>query len=207
MPLCLTKTLRENTQLAVWRISESMDELAAMMHPGIKDPDPRPQHRHWLASRLTLGSLFPRAMIELSKDPYNKPSLLVDQEAFFVSISHSFDRAAVIVSPLLPVAIDLEKLDHRIERVQHKFAATEELEMIAESYRREMLTVIWSAKETMYKLYGKKEVDFRREIRVDPFTWDPAGFALSARLSKGETELQAEVNVQVEDDYVLTWVC
>ncbi len=206
MPLCLSKALRENTQLTAWQIDESMDQLGSLLPHGLKDSGPRPHHRHWLASRIALGTIFPSLSITLSKDENNKPSLIVDEEAWFISISHSFDKAAVIVSPLLPVALDLERLDSRIERVQHKFIGDVESQFVVDAYRREMLTVIWSAKETMYKLYGKKEVDFQKELKIEPFGWDPAGFSLSATLEKQGNKLNATVEVLVQDDYVVTWI-
>jgi len=90
------------------------------------------------------------------------------------------------------VGVDFERLRPQIEKIKSKFCRPEELEyahLIKKqsdgsqpesaqpnfSQTEEQLTspekllMIWSAKEAMYKAYGKKEIDFREQMKVHSF--------------------------------------
>lgn len=90
----------------------------------------------------------------------------MDGENYYLSITHSFDYAAVLVSNTHQVAVDFEKYDPRIERVKFKFASDKELKFALDD---KLLTILWSAKETLYKFYSKKQVIFKTNLSLEPF--------------------------------------
>ena len=135
----------------------------------------------------------------LTKDEFNKPSLEVNGESCFISITHSFVYAAVVVSTKTPVSIDMERVDDRVIRVSRKFIRDDEQydgDDIAQRY-----TLIWSAKETLYKLHGAKELDFKEHLRI--------GIAskteLIGEILKEGFEFTAIIQVVLMDDYILTY--
>jgi 4'-phosphopantetheinyl transferase len=175
MPLVLQKIIDQSTTLAIWKIEESTSELLL----GLANDYFEESHQqriqqvnasHYLASRRILTTLFPKQRIHLWKNAFNKPHLIINETPYFVSITHSFDFAAIIISKTSEVAIDIEKIDPRIGRVKHKFLNNNEISFAGNETCINAQTLIWSAKETLYKLYGFKGLDFKANLNILPFT-------------------------------------
>lgn len=158
---------------------------------------------HWLASRVLLQELFIGQSIELHKDEFNKPSLRINHKPYAVSITHSYDYAAVMISRSHAVSIDMERIDSRILKVSHKFIRDDE--SYGESNPIVYHTIIWSAKETLYKYYGKKELDFKLNIRVHPFVQSEMPIITTGSIHKENYLLNLPVHIETIDGYVLTY--
>ena len=65
-------------------------------------------------------------------------------------------------------------------------------------------TLIWSTKETLYKLYGEKELDFKGNLHISPFSIQENG-VLNTQISKGKIKLNIEVQYQKINNYWLTY--
>jgi 4'-phosphopantetheinyl transferase len=208
MPVYLQKQFGEDTFLAVWNISEHKDELLQLIDEHIYDKhsDSRKDNLHWLASRALIRHLFKGHVIEVIKDEFNKPSLTVDGNPYFISITHSYQYAAVIVSKTRAVGIDMEKMDERIQRVKHKFTRDDEFFFLQQEKESEMLTVIWSAKETLYKYYGKKELDFKLHLKIEPFSYLQSLFELIGIIEKEDLYERLPITVEAINGYVLTFI-
>ena len=58
----------------------------------------------------------------------------------------------------------------RITRIEHKFISESERAKLPQTKRLvPYYHVFWGAKESMYKAYGEKELDFRKHMHVYPF--------------------------------------
>ncbi|NJL15314.1 MAG: 4-phosphopantetheinyl transferase family protein [Microscillaceae bacterium] len=138
------------------------------------------KRREYLSARLALQALLAlrgRKYTGLQKDAYAKPHLL--GATYHISISHAFPFATAILHPQCPVGIDIEPVRPKIQRIAPRFLAPEELEYASDSLPA--LTILWAAKEALYKLYGQKELIFRENMRVQPFVPQEKG-QLSAQL-------------------------
>lgn len=160
---------------------------------------------HWLASRALLQQLYQGKTIELHKDEFNKPSLSIDGAPYFISISHSNDYAVIIVSHENQVAIDIEKIDERVIRVAHKFIRDDE-QVPSAAFQTMAYTIIWSAKETLYKHYGKKELDFKQHLSIEPFGQVSGSFDIRGHIRKGAYNECLEIRVATFDEYILTYI-
>lgn len=160
---------------------------------------------HWLASRVLLGQLYAGKNIELHKDQFNKPSLLVDAKPFHISISHSHEYAVIIVSEYDTVGVDIEKVDNRVIRVAHKFIREDEA-IADESMQTLAYTIIWSAKEALYKYYSKKELDFKQNLRIGRFVPMPEPFTIKGYIEKGDYRKELVLHVITMGDYMLTYI-
>lgn len=206
VPLVRIEKINEDATLALWKISESKQELMAMLGNHLHDSS-RPENPaenvgvHWFASRFLLQHLFDADAIHIHKNEYNKPTLQIDETPYFISISHSGKYAAVMVSKQCEVGIDIEKTDERIHRISHKFLNEDET-IFATSAAQKIL--IWSAKETMYKIYGQKELDFREHLNVNYFDVKESGNFFGI-VKKNNLQLDLEINYECIDDYVMTW--
>jgi len=111
--------------------------------------------KQWLTVRKMLSQAL-GFYIPVAYTPSGKPVI----PGKHISISHSYDYAALAISDN-NCAIDIQKIDPRIQKIKNKF-----LIPVKDKYGLEELTLIWSAKETMFKLYAKGEVDFKKHMKV-----------------------------------------
>jgi phosphopantetheinyl transferase len=203
MAIVKTFTPGENTFLLVWKITEDAETLNKYLDHLTDAQTTTPKHSlHWLASRAAITTHFGLdAVVIINKDIYNRPSMLVDGEKYHLSITHSSNYAAVMFSKFRNVALDLEKVDERVGRVAHKFINSAEEEMLLQS--KNIIhdqTLIWSAKETLYKFYGQKELDFKKHMTI--FTQQPQ---LRGCLHK-TTPIFYDMNDELLDGFILTYM-
>jgi 4'-phosphopantetheinyl transferase EntD len=168
MPLFYAHTINQYTRLAIWHIREPEDFFLEKvpLSRAITHPHKRLQH---LAGRYLLQYLFPDFPIHLIQIAETQKPFLPDESHHF-SISHCGHFAAAIVSTQCRVGIDVEIPTPRVQRVAHKFLHSSETVMLQDFEDIEdvlLKTICWSAKETLFKWYGKGNVDFRQHLRLN----------------------------------------
>ena len=104
---------------------------------------------------------------DLIYDEFGKPHL-ADRKS--ISITHSFIFTAIIISDDKTVGIDIEKQRDKILKIAHKFTPIKEYKTIANHDALiGKLTIVWGAKESLYKIYGKKKLRFLQHIYIEDF--------------------------------------
>ena len=140
----------------------------------------------------------------LEYDAFGKPRL--KNNGLYLSISHSGDYSAVITSKTGPVGIDIEHLKDRIYRIRERFLSGEEDRNIGEPNMLEKLYVAWGAKEALYKIYGKPEVDFQRDIFIESFDYLCGGKGQCTARMKTPEGLEAfDIFYERISDYMLVY--
>jgi hypothetical protein len=135
-----------------------------------------------IAVRMLLDHMLPGSLI--GYDSFSKPYL--PGSAYGISISHSGNKVAVMVGESTDPGVDIERIDPKIERIAHKFMSAEELLRLTPAHRTEELYVHWAAKEALYKVYGKKQLHFNRDIIISPFAYEAhRGGSLLGRVNEG----------------------
>jgi 4'-phosphopantetheinyl transferase EntD len=169
MPLFYQHNINEHTRLGVWRIAEpeSFFLPAVPLQHNVSHPHKRLQH---LAGRFLLRALFADFPLEEILIADTRKPFLPDEQYHF-SISHCADYAAAIVSSSQRVGIDVEITRPTVEKVRHKFLSDGEHDLAFRSHSPETshlqsLTLLWSAKEAVFKWYSLGRVDFRENIRL-----------------------------------------
>ncbi len=179
MPVIESRIIDDSTLLGVWEITESSDELLSSLtltkheqqfFNGFRTDLRKKQ---WLAYRLLIQKLFPDRNFTVAYDKNGKPYL--ENSNHHISVTHTGQYAACIISTTKRVGIDIEMVKPRIDKVRHKFLSPSELSHIPEGQKLEILTIYWCAKEALYKLHGKKQLDFIKNIKVPDFTFDNTG--------------------------------
>lgn len=204
MPLFYQQDINQDTRLAVWQIAE--EESFFLEHVFLKrditHPHKRLQH---LAGRYLLRYLFPDFPAEAIAIADTRKPFLPD-EAFHFSISHCGDYAAAIVSKTERVGIDIELLTPRVQKVQHKFLHPEEQSMVEDSNadRITLLTLLWSAKEAMFKWWGNGDVDFSEVLRIYQPPDKQSG-TLKASFIKNENNFPLELHYRLSGNLTLVW--
>jgi len=119
MPLVYQQNINSSTKLGIWHIIEEESFFLAEvpLQREITHPHKRLQH---LAGRMLLRTLFPDFPYDLIRIADTRKPYL-ENESYHFSISHCGDYAAVIVSKDHRVGIDIERINEKVERIQHKF--------------------------------------------------------------------------------------
>ena len=115
---------------------------------------------------------------------------------YHVSISHTKGYAALISSKKSEVAVDIEYMSDRVERIASKFLRKDER---ADSLDSKL--VHWCAKETVFKLFSEENLLFE-EMRVKPFDTMSDWACDVENLKSGKT---ARVDFELAMDFVLTY--
>jgi 4'-phosphopantetheinyl transferase len=208
MPLYQLRQINAHTHLGIWQIQETPEKLSealAVLAPALPVPPfaSAKRQREWLASRLlayTLLLKFTPAYHPLAYDPYGKPGFLTGPCR--LSITHSGEWAAVIVSSTCEVGIDLELISSRIKDIAPKFLSSRELMGAGED--TEKLSILWSSKETLYKLYSRKKLIFKEHLQVEIGCLTTAG-QVSARVVTPHFERLYNINYEKLNGYILTY--
>ena len=194
-------------EYAIWDIKESeayfrsLLELAPTEQEEVDRIKGEGRRIEWLSSRYLLHLMSGRMQRGvLIKDEFGKPHL--QHSSFQISLSHSNDRCAVIAAPYT-IGIDIQKIVSKIERIAHKFMRPEEIESLVNETQLTQLHIYWGAKEALYKAYGKKELDFRKHIKVTPiYSIDEKG-ETTASIEKEQYQQSFRVRYERVGDYIL----
>ena len=190
--------------MGLWEITEehSFFEQASPYRPVATNPG---QQLQQLASRMVLKALqplFPISQIQLN--PVGKPFLPEGLPQF--SISHTRGFAAAIISPEIPVGIDIEWISPRVVTIAKKFLNPHEHALLAELSEQDRIVVsslFWSIKETVYKCWGNGGVDFAEQIRIRSFALQDHG---TASIQFGQSTAEYTVHYQREGDLWVSYM-
>ena len=176
MPIFKTITVDEHTKVFIWKVEESFERLSEKIQltghcqkrvDGMKSEI----HRRGFMSIRHLMAEAGYKDADLYYDDFGKPHLKDDQ---YISITHSFNFTAIIVSNN-DVGIDIEKQRNKILKIANKFTPLEEYHTLAnEEALIRKLTIVWGAKESVYKLYAQPGLAFLQHINVTDFDFDDA---------------------------------
>lgn len=206
MPILFQKEFIPDGELGLWKIEEEESFFLERLQLTeeectVLEKFKGQRRKEWLAGRFLVHYLSGRKeRAACLVDSYGKPYL--KNSLFEISISHSRDVAAVIAAPRL-VGIDIQKLVPKIERISSKFLSREELECISDKTRLLQLHVFWGAKESLYKAYGKKQLDFKQHILIEPFKFEQVGGTCKGYLFKDGFEGSFDIQYQLIGQYVL----
>ncbi len=208
MPLLSHESIAPVGELGIWEITETEDFFIEKLDlfPTEKEYIATLKGRRkleWLAGRFLLHYMSGRAIRGACiKDEFGKPFL--EDSPYQISISHSRELASVIAAPF-SIGIDIQKLVGKIERIAHKFMRDNEMESLEEGTRLEHLHVYWGAKEALYKAYGRRELDFKKHIHIEPFAYDLENGFCSGQVLKGDFKARYQIWYERRGDFILVW--
>jgi len=199
VPLYHIKYLRNGSRLGIWKVEESIDELQSQLILNQEELDffnnlkKGKRNLHWISGRVLLRNLLgTNEFIEVKEDEFGKPFLLnFDYE---ISITHSYDYAGVIISKN-NTGIDIEKIKKDLMFLTPKFLSLPEIKDLNTIDHIKQLYVYWCAKESLYKLYGKKDLSFKQNIIIKGFNFSTKG-SIMAEIRKDNFHKEYEVNYE-----------
>lgn len=213
MPVVFNLKIDTHTDLAVWKIEESHAQLMAGLQlkshelAVIESFKSEKRALQWLSTRLLLRTMLnTKEYIDCQMDEHGKPYLA--NYDYHISLSHSYDYAAVMISRdnTVKVGVDMEMIKHKIKLIKHKFLSDIELAQKQIGDNINGLYVCWCAKEAIYKWHGRKELEFKRDIHIQPFKLrDEGDLTATVALPHGTKELKVKY-LRTEDGYMLGYV-
>ncbi|MBN4065907.1 4'-phosphopantetheinyl transferase superfamily protein [Candidatus Amoebophilus asiaticus] len=202
--------------IGVWRIEEDMNALLQNIELSDRENHQLHQFKHeprklqFLATRVLVAELccqldgdLTDAKIEIMKEENGKPFL--KNSSFHLSLSHSHNRAAVIIHKSKAVGLDIELIQPKIERIAHKFIPENDIHSFDESSKIEQMHVFWGAKESIFKLYGKGGLNYLKDMNLQQFEYSSPG-VLKAGLIKNKTNKMLNIRYEKLGEYMLTSV-
>jgi len=211
MPIVYNKNIDDQTILAVWKIQETEEELIAGLQlkqhelEFLSSLNNGKRLLHWLSTRLLLRTMLNTDdYIDCRMDDHGKPYLVdIDYE---ISLSHSYDYAAVMISGDKKVGVDIELMKDKIQLIKHKFLSVDELKQQNLDTSKEGLYVSWCVKEAIYKWNGRKGLELKKDMFVKAFDLKEAGDVDAVvSLPDRDQPLQASY-FKTNDGYMLAYV-
>ena len=208
MPLLEHRLLGVDTEWGIWRIEEvEAYFLNAMEYSNeeylelgrIKGK----RRLEWLAVRYLVHFMSGRKQrAAMQKEESGKPFL--PNSTYHISISHSDGLVAAIASRHV-VGIDIQRIIPKIKRIAYKFLSEAELDSLRPDHELGQLHLYWGAKECLYKAYGKKKLEFKSNLKIDPvFEVQKKGY-LTGSIQKNDQNDAFEIWYEWIDDYMLVW--
>lgn len=202
MPLAKVVKVNQDIIYGIWDITEEIEELikdeAFTNHEEVTVSDLHPKKQlEYVTSRILIARLceeIDQPFSGIIKDEFGKPALRDCH--YHLSISHSYPYATAIINQKESAGIDIEYPTDKLKRISSKFLNREE-----EKYEESLsdLCKVWCVKETLYKIYGRKKVNYKKHLHVD---LGVAHDRCSGRFSNGEFEREYEIRLENYDGFV-----
>ena len=154
---------------AIWQIDEAFSFFKNELNltdDQIEKKTPK-QKLEWLCSRYLFKRLENINPNNIKKDVNGKPYCNCEAFSHHLSISHSNGYAAV-ATHTEEVGIDVQTFVPKIYRIKKKYTTDREINLYSTGYdEMTVLHIIWTIKESVFKLYGRKELPFIEGIVLD----------------------------------------
>ena len=221
MPLHSLQRLSPTAVLGLWHLTETPEALwaalpnAAAYQPLLPATADAKRQTQWLAGRRLAHALLgelptplpPETLVQ--NDATGRPWLAGAPADVVVSLSHSGEWAAAVLAQGGRVGVDIELIRDKAQRLAGKFLAEDEWNharaATATIETDTHFTLLWSAKEALYKLAARRGIIFRQQLLLHEFSPQTSG-EIPATLVLNGTETRHRIcYTQPAPGYVLTY--
>ena len=172
MAVIIREHFNEDVEFGIWEITEDYNTLISKLNLDEQDiatVESFKNHQRkleWLSVRTLLKEMLGKDS-KIVYGPERKPYL--HNNEFNISISHSKNITSILMSKKKRVGLDLEFMTNKILRIADKFLRPEELENINKDMELYHLYLHWCAKEALYKICDKVDINFVTNLNIEPF--------------------------------------
>ena len=222
MPLHSIQHLSPTAVLGLWHLTETPADLWA----GLPNPEAyRPllpatadttRQAQWLAGRRLIHRLFeessapPPAPTVVQNDATGRPWLAGAAAGTVVSLSHSGAWVAAVLAQGGRAGVDVEMIRDKAQRLASKFLNPIEWADAQAAYATPNAasvhyTLLWSAKESLYKLAAQRGIIFRQQLLLHSFSPQESGEIPATLVLSGAETRHSICYTQPAPGYVLTY--
>ncbi len=195
--------------VGIWEIKESFEDYYSKVNLSEREKNifsylrTEERKQQWLSYRMILPYLIkPKELSTIEYDQYGKPFL--NNGVKHISVSHSGKFSALIASNKYSVGIDIEQIKPKIINIADKFITENEKNNLSKQHEIESLSLIWSCKEAIYKVHGKRNIAFKKHIKISPFTFEGEG-TVYGTLEFQDFKKQFCIQYQLIENYILAF--
>ena len=209
--------------LGLWQLTETPAEL----WPSLPQPDAyralmpatadATRQAQWLAGRALTHRLLaelaaqPPMDLVVHNDATGRPWLAGAAHDFSLSLSHSGAWVAAVLARGGRAGVDVEMVRDKAQRLASKFlnadewADAEATAHAAPDTARAHYTLLWSAKETLYKLAAQRGIIFKTQLLLSSFEPQESGEINAALVLNDANTRHCICYSQPSPGYVLTY--
>lgn len=209
MGIVLKKSFKDECLMGIWEVSEDYNTLLSKLNLDEAEINKLNSFKsegrklEWLSVRNLINNLLERnARIIYNAD--NKP--FVKGTTYNISISHSHKLTSIFLSKKNRVGIDLELMSHKISTLSDKFINDQEIVTSDPDLRRYHLYIHWCAKEALYKICDKQDINFKENLTIFPFLPNDEGMIKGRVLNSRGVE-DFWLRYKKYKDYSIVWTC
>tara|TARA_Y100000385_G_scaffold290945_1_gene366244 strand:- start:1664 stop:2296 length:633 start_codon:yes stop_codon:yes gene_type:complete len=189
---------------SVWKVTENASFFQETLNCEVPLEYSKSDKRslEWLSSRYIIQKCEDVKSDEIDKDEFGKPHFKTKKKN--LSISHSNGYAAVALYDF-PIGIDIQTFVAKIQRIESKYTQKSEVNhYLSFVDKLKALHIIWTIKESVFKLYGRKELPFKEGILLDKAIFNPKDITTLGRLKKKDDEFSFQSKTILSKDYCLS---
>jgi len=165
MPFLKEFIINDKTKIKLWKVMVgelNTEELNSDEKNLLKLKKNNILREQFLATRKVLA--LENSDYKITYNNNGKPSL---NSKYNISISHSHEIAAVAISDNSKIGLDVQLNENKIFNIQNKFLSKYEKSNIGDDPTVDILTMVWTSKESIYKAVGLKGISFSKNIKID----------------------------------------
>ena len=165
MPFLKEFIINDKTKIKLWKVMMgelNTKELNSDEKNLLKLKKSNILREQFLAIRKLLA--LENSDYKITYDINGKPLL---NSIYNISISHSHEIAAVAISDNSKIGLDVQLKESKIFNIQNKFLNKSEKSNIGDDPTVDILTMVWTSKESIYKAIGLKGISFSENIKID----------------------------------------
>ena len=157
--------INDKTKIKLWKViigELNSEELNSDEKNLLKLKKNNILREQFLATRKVLA--LENSDYKITYNNNGKPSL---NSKYNISISHSHQIAAVAISDNSKIGLDVQLKESKIFNIKNKFLNKYEKSNIGDDPTVDILTMVWTSKESIYKALGLKGISFSKNIKID----------------------------------------
>jgi 4'-phosphopantetheinyl transferase len=205
MPLEIFET-SEKRAWALWRITEREEELLGLLNFREEIPSSfknEQKRLEWVTGRLLTQTLLENFEMQYNgivKDDFGKP--YVRDSTVHISLTHSYPFVGAVIDKRQIVGIDLEQPKEKLLRIAGRVLSVTELADAGTDPVKHC--IYWCAKESLIKIYGRKDLTLATNLRIEPFEMEVEGNIIG-RIIVNEDERLIPLYYRIFNQFVVVF--
>ncbi|MDB5236720.1 MAG: hypothetical protein JWR44_3713 [Hymenobacter sp.] len=223
MPLHSFRPLSPTAVLGLWHLTETAPDLWSQVPQGeayralMPATTDATRQAQWLAGRALIHRLLAEfgqdstSSLLVQNEATGRPWLAGDADGLVVSLSHSGAWAAAVIARGGRAGVDVELIRDKAQRLASKFLnptewnAAEAVAQATPHAAQAHYTLLWSAKETLYKLAVRRGILFSQQLLLDSFVPHESGEIPATLVLDGAETRHCICYCEPAPGYVLTY--